>query len=97
MNIVAENQKTITLKGNKSQSISFNEPVQKPALWSAETPNLYTLLINLKDEQGNIIESIRDDIGFRHLAVNNSQLTINGKAITIRGVDRHETDPLMVM
>ncbi len=93
MNIVAENQKTITLKGNKSQSISFNEPVQKPALWSAETPNLYTLLINLKDEQGNIIESIRDDIGFRHLAVNNSQLTINGKAITIRGVDRHETDP----
>jgi len=94
MNIVAENQKTITLKGNKSQSISFNEPVQKPALWSAETPNLYTLLINLKDEQGNIIESIRDDIGFRHLAVNNSQLTINGKAITIRGVDRHETDPI---
>jgi len=86
--------KSINLDGNNSQTISFSEPIKTPALWSAETPNLYTLLINLKDEQGHIIESIRDDIGFRHLAVINSQLTINGKAITIRGVDRHETDPL---
>jgi len=98
MTVIAEKQKSITLKskqtdGNNSQTITFNEPINDPALWSAETPNLYTLLINLKDNQGNIIESIRDDIGFRHLEVINSQLTINGKPITIRGVDRHETDP----
>ncbi|NQZ24307.1 MAG: DUF4981 domain-containing protein [Colwellia sp.] len=94
MAVIATKQKSITLYGNNSQTISFSEPINTPALWSAETPNLYTLLINLKDNQGNIIESIRNDIGFRHLAVINSQLTINGKAITIRGVDRHETDPL---
>jgi len=93
MAVIAAKQKSVSLYGNNSQTISFSEPVDAPALWSAETPNLYTLLINLKDNQGNIIESIRDDIGFRHLAVTDSQLTINGKAITIRGVDRHETDP----
>ncbi|MCO4797982.1 MAG: DUF4981 domain-containing protein [Colwelliaceae bacterium] len=86
-------QQNITLSGNATKKITFSGIVKQPALWSAETPNLYTLLINLKNESGNVIESIRDDIGFRHVEVINSQLTINGKAITIRGVDRHETDP----
>lgn len=93
MAVIASKEKSITIDGNNSKTITLSEPIKAPALWTAETPNLYTLLINLKDEQGNIIESIRDDIGFRHLEVINSQLTINGKAITIRGVDRHETDP----
>ncbi|WP_352284698.1 glycoside hydrolase family 2 TIM barrel-domain containing protein, partial [Pseudoalteromonas sp. Q18-MNA-CIBAN-0097] len=52
------------------------------------------LLISLKDRKGNTIETVRNDIGFRHLEVVDGKLTINGKAITIRGVDRHETDPL---
>jgi len=93
MAVIASKEKSITIDGNNSKTITFSESIKSPALWTAETPNLYTLLINLKDEQGNIIESIRHDIGFRHLEVINSQLTINGKAITIRGVDRHETDP----
>ncbi len=50
-------------------------------------------MVSLKDEAGNTIESTRTDIGFRHIEIINSQLTLNGKAITIRGVDRHETDP----
>jgi len=94
MRVVLTRQKSLTLDDNAQLKINFTGKLDSPALWSAETPNLYTLLINLKDEQGNIIESVRNDIGFRHLAVVNSQLTINGKAITIRGVDRHETDPI---
>lgn len=94
MTVIASQQQKFSLDGNSLKSISFREDINNPALWSAETPNLYTLLVNLKDSRGNVIESIRSDIGFRHLAVVNSQLTINGKAITIRGVDRHETDPL---
>ena len=93
MQVLHSQEKSVTLNKNSVQSVNLSGNINSPALWSAETPNLYTLLINLKDEQGNVIESTRNEIGFRHLAIVNSQLTINGKAITIRGVDRHETDP----
>ena len=60
--------------------------------WTAETPNLYTLLMTLK--QGNkVLEVIRQRIGFRHIEIKNAQLLINGQPILIKGVDRHELDP----
>ena len=93
MKAVVQTTETVNLAASKSSQISLSGKFQNPALWSAETPNLYTLLINLKDSNDKVFESVRHDIGFRHLAVIDSQLTINGKAITIRGVDRHETDP----
>jgi beta-galactosidase len=93
MKLLVSKHTKVNISAKNTLALSIDGEVSQPALWSAETPNLYTLLINLKDANGNIIESVRDDIGFRHLAVVNSQLTINGKAITIRGVNRHETDP----
>ncbi|WP_019026957.1 glycoside hydrolase family 2 TIM barrel-domain containing protein [Colwellia piezophila] len=93
MKVLLSKHSNIKLSAKGTVEISLGGNINQPALWSAETPNLYTLLVNLKDAKGKIIESVRDDIGFRHLAVVNSQLTINGKTITIRGVDRHETDP----
>lgn len=93
MRVVLSKQAEVNISESGSAKVSLTGKVKAPALWSAEAPSLYTVLINLKDDQGNVIESVRNDIGFRHLAVTNSQLTINGKAITIRGVDRHETDP----
>jgi len=94
MSSLISKQTKASIKADSSAKLSLKGKVNAPALWSAETPNLYTLLVNLKDDKGNIIESVRNEIGFRHLEVINSQLTINGKAITIRGVDRHETDPI---
>lgn len=94
MQSVVSATKKVTLAGNKSKQVSFANSIDAPALWSAERPNLYTLLITVKDSKGKVTQSISEDIGFRHIEVINSQLTINGKAITIRGVDRHETDPL---
>lgn len=93
MKILVDKEIKTNITANGSTEVSIEGKLNQPALWSAETPNLYTLLINLKDSKGNIIESVRNEIGFRQLSVVNSQLTINGKAITIRGVDRHETDP----
>ncbi len=93
MKLVLSQESPVQLSANSKVEIALNGTVNRPKLWSAETPNLYTVLLNLKDDKGNVIESIRDDIGFRQIRVKNSQLTINGKAITIRGVDRHETDP----
>ena len=67
--------------------------VSNPRLWSAEHPNLYTLKLELKDPHGQTIENTRQQVGFRDIHIKNGQLLINGKAIKIRGVNRHEHDP----
>lgn len=61
--------------------------------WSAETPNLYMLLVELYDAKGAIIQSTWSRIGFRTVAIKNGLVTVNGRPITIRGVNRHEHDP----
>jgi beta-galactosidase len=64
------------------------------APWSAETPRLYTLETRLTDAKGKVIEVIRRQIGFRNVAVAGGLLTVNGKPVIIRGVNRHEHDPV---
>jgi beta-galactosidase len=60
--------------------------------WTAETPNLYTLLMTLK--QGDkVLEVIKQRVGFRHVEIKGGQLLVNGQAILIKGADRHELDP----
>lgn len=94
MKEVMSGQQAVKLKANEQQKITLSGTLANPRLWSAEKPNLYTLLITLVNNKGKTLETLRDDIGFRHIEISNSQLTVNGKAITIRGVDRHETSPL---
>ena len=61
--------------------------------WTAETPNLYTLLITLKDAQGGVLEVVSQKVGFRHVEIKGGQLLVNGQPVLIKGVDRHELDP----
>ena len=61
--------------------------------WTAETPNLYTLLVELVDAQGQVVQATAQRIGFRTVAIRNGLVTVNGRPITIRGVNRHEHDP----
>ena len=63
-----------------------------PKLWSAETPNLYTLTIALMDGEKEVqVESCR--VGFRTVEIVNGVVLVNGKKITVCGVNRHEHDP----
>nr|WP_246346891.1 glycoside hydrolase family 2 TIM barrel-domain containing protein [Sphingomonas jinjuensis] len=61
--------------------------------WTAETPDLYRLLIELRDPTGRIVQASMQRIGFRTVAIRNGLVTVNGRPITIRGVNRHEHDP----
>ncbi|MDP1027946.1 glycoside hydrolase family 2 TIM barrel-domain containing protein [Sphingomonas sp. KR1UV-12] len=61
--------------------------------WSAETPNLYTLLVELLDAQGRMVEATSRRIGFRTVEIAGGEVRVNGKRIMIRGVNRHEHDP----
>ncbi len=67
--------------------------VRSPLKWSAETPNLYKLLLSLKDDGGKDLEVIPCNLGFRQVEIRDGNLLVNGQRILIKGVDRHEFDP----
>ncbi|MDT8390189.1 MAG: glycoside hydrolase family 2 TIM barrel-domain containing protein [Lentisphaeria bacterium] len=60
--------------------------------WTAETPSLYTVVVTLKDNQGRVMDTRAVKTGFRTVRVEDGELKINGRAIMIRGVNRHEHD-----
>lgn len=66
--------------------------IDNPLKWTAETPNLYTLLTTLT-KNGRLIEVIPVKVGFRKVELKNGQVFINGKPVLFKGVNRHEMDP----
>jgi len=82
----------IRFKEEKSLPLKFSAKLKNPRKWSAETPELYTLLIELKDQKGQILEAITTKTGFRSSEIKNGLYLFNGKAIKIKGVNRHEHD-----
>ena len=67
--------------------------VANPKLWSVEHPYLYTLCLQLQNAEGAVVEQVTQKVGFRTINIKNGQLLVNGNAIKIRGVNRHEHDP----
>ena len=67
--------------------------VKNPAQWTAETPNLYTLVLTLCDADGKVVEADSCRVGFRKIEIRNGRFLINGQPIRLRGVNRHEIDP----
>ena len=67
--------------------------LKDPAKWTAETPNLYKLVLTLTDEVGKTIEAVSHNVGFRKVEIKNARLLVNGQPIYIKGVNRHEHDP----
>ena len=62
--------------------------------WSAESPALYTLLVELLDAGAGVTEATTQRVGFRTVAVVDGEVRVNGRRVTIRGVNRHEHDPV---
>ncbi len=73
-------------------SLLVEQQVPNPKKWSAEEPNLYTLLLTLKDASGRAVEVIPWQVGFRSSEIKNGQILVNGKAVYFKGVNRHEWD-----
>ncbi|MGM9802855.1 MAG: glycoside hydrolase family 2 TIM barrel-domain containing protein [Muribaculaceae bacterium] len=67
--------------------------VSNPRMWSAESPNLYTVMLELIDAKGQIAEATMVKHGFREVAIRNNKLYINGRLTLLKGVNRHETHP----
>ena len=78
-----------------SNFIAFEEkkiPNVKP--WSAEYPNLYTLVLELKDAQGKVTELTGCEVGFRTSEIKNGRFCIDGVPVLVKGTNRHEHSQL---
>ena len=63
--------------------------------WSAETPNLYTLVVSPIQNGGMYLpyEIVQVKVGFRKVEIKNKQFLVNGQPVLLKGADRHEIDP----
>jgi len=70
--------------------IILEKQIKNPLKWSAEKPNLYKLLLTLKDADGQILEVLSEKVGFRKLEIVGNTALINGVAVDFMGVNKHE-------
>ena len=99
-----------TIEANGEQTVNITKYVQNPELWSAETPNLYYLVVSLYEENGAYLGSMSQQLGFREIEFTRTEvdsngnrttqdseykpITINGQPLVFRGTNRHDTDPV---
>jgi beta-galactosidase len=79
---------------NPRKLVEFDLPVRAPKLWSAEKPNLYTVVTTLLAPAGREVEHTSSRVGFRRVEVRHRQMLVNGAPVRITGVNRHEHDEL---
>lgn len=92
-NALVSESKTLSMEPSGNLSTTFQATIPSVKSWNAEHPHLYTLILELKDEQGNLIEATSSKIGFRSVEIKNGLLLINGQRVTLKGVNAQETDP----
>ncbi|XP_050381025.1 uncharacterized protein LOC126798186 isoform X3 [Argentina anserina] len=96
--LLSSNVANLKLGPSPSTTLGFHDyslvgRLEVPRLWSAEQPNLYTLVVTLKDKSGNIVDCESCLVGIRQVSKAHKQLLVNGHPIIIRGVNRHEHHP----
>ncbi|WP_189015217.1 glycoside hydrolase family 2 TIM barrel-domain containing protein [Paenibacillus marchantiophytorum] len=79
--------------GNAETQVEISAHIANPLKWSAEEPHLYMLVISLKDEDGELLETISTQTGFRTFEIKDGLMLINGQRIVFKGVNRHEFCP----
>jgi len=91
--VVYQAKQTLKLGIDESRELKFSAFLRNPRKWSAETPELYKLVISLLDNKGNTLQVLSSNVGFRTSEIKNGQLLVNGVPVTLKGVNRHEHNP----
>lgn len=88
--LIRNNHRMLKGKLSNDKEVMATEHIISPVLWSAEDPQLYQLLVHVVDEEGNIAEVIKQNVGFRRFEMKDGIMLLNGKRIVFKGVNRHE-------
>ena len=93
--VVAEGESPVTaVAGNGSANAITSLTIEKPALWSAEDPNLYNVDLELVDADGKVLETTTQRYGFRDIAIKGGKVYINGNLTYFKGANHHDIDPV---
>ena len=90
---VAIISKSVKVEPNTTLDVDLARIINDVEVWSHENPKLYTTVVTLSDNKGNIIESVACNTGFRKVEIKDAQLLLNGKPLMINGVNIHEHNP----
>ncbi len=90
LELVTEESQEAKINRKEKLQLTFSKEIINPKKWTAETPNLYTLVIFLKNETGETVETVSHRIGFREIELINTLFCVNGVPVLIKGVNRHE-------
>ncbi|MGM0620633.1 MAG: glycoside hydrolase family 2 TIM barrel-domain containing protein [Bacteroidota bacterium] len=90
LELVTEESQDANINRQEELQLSFSKEISNPKKWTAETPNLYTLVIILKNENEETVETVSHRIGFREIEIIDTLFTVNGVPVLIKGVNRHE-------
>jgi beta-galactosidase len=83
-------RKAAILQKSKQISLELKSLIKHPRLWSAETPELYHLILKLKNSKNEVVDKAECYFGVRKIEVRGDVFYINGKAVKLKGVNRHE-------
>ncbi|GAH67053.1 unnamed protein product, partial [marine sediment metagenome] len=86
--------KQVKFKRPDEAVVHFERFMKNPAKWTAETPTLYSMILSLSDTSEKTTEVVACRAGFRKVEIKNGQLLVNGVPVDIKGVNRHEHDPV---
>jgi beta-galactosidase len=97
--IFSEVAEADSLQKNGELSFQFEQTISDVKLWSAEKPYLYSVVFEVQNRQGEILEAVKQDVGFRKVQIKGNIFYINGKNVKLKGVNRHEhnSDTLKVL
>jgi len=87
-------KQNLSISENKKWNVNLEQAISNPKKWTAETPNLYQVILILKSADGKIIETTESKMGFKKVEIKNAQFLVNGKPVHIKGTNRHEMHPL---
>lgn len=91
--VVGHEQQKLSLENQAKTFADIAMTIPNPALWSAEIPHLYSLILTWCDTDGREQQAISSKVGFRQIKIKDKRVYINGKQVFFKGVNRHDTHP----
>ncbi len=90
---VAEATLPLQVSPGDTAQFTWRKKLPSVSTWTAETPHLYQVDVVLKDGNSKITEATRLEVGFRDIRIEDGLVKVNGKALLIKGTNRHEHHP----
>ncbi|MCF8715620.1 DUF4981 domain-containing protein [Joostella atrarenae] len=90
---VAQDEQSITINSKDTTTVNFTTYILDVMPWTAETPDLYKLVVTTKEKKKDVYESTSLEVGFRTVEIKNGLLKVNGQTVTLKGVNTQETNP----